>query len=106
WALHLVGAMQVTLACVLAGEPVFALLLAAYVLCGLWSLALFYLQREQQKAVGVTSLSPTADRRPPTDYQVPWRALGLWPAGRWTFAIFLFALVLFLIAPRGGNSYW
>src|SRR4029077_10096049 len=45
WWLHTVGLLEVALACVLAAEPLFGVLLFAYLTCALWSLSLYYLHR-------------------------------------------------------------
>src|SRR5262249_7979870 len=100
WALHLIGLMQVALACVLTGEPMFGALLVAYLLCGVCSLALFYLHREQQDAGGSTQY---AVRSPAP---VPWRTLGLWLTGRWSLVILFFGLLLFLVVPRADEVRW
>lgn len=47
WSLQLIGLLEVALACVLAAEPFFAVLLAGYLVCSSCSLALFYHYREQ-----------------------------------------------------------
>jgi transglutaminase-like putative cysteine protease len=50
WVLHIIGLMQVALACILASEPVFSLFLIAYLVCALWSLMLFFQYREMYRA--------------------------------------------------------
>src|SRR5262249_14121433 len=47
WLLQGLGLLTVGLGCVLAGEMLFGMLLAAYLVCALWWLAVFYLRREQ-----------------------------------------------------------
>src|SRR5262249_44719629 len=90
------------LACVLAGQAFFGVLLSVYGLCALWSLALFYLQREQQVAEGS---SPTRQAVKSSAF-VPWSSLGLWPAARWGAATLALGLPLFLLLPRGGEARW
>src|SRR5262249_41167424 len=46
WWLHGLGLMAVALASTMADEAVFGILILAYVACGVWSLALFWLCRE------------------------------------------------------------
>src|SRR5262245_47000249 len=47
WVIHTIGLMMVTLGCVLAAEPLFGVLVILYMAALLWSLALFYLVREE-----------------------------------------------------------
>jgi hypothetical protein len=48
WRLQGLGLLQVSLACVLAQDTTLALLVLAYLVCGLWCLTLFHLQIEDR----------------------------------------------------------
>jgi transglutaminase-like putative cysteine protease len=100
WLLHTVGLMEVILACVLAAEPLFGVLLLAYVICALWSLSLFHSYRERLRAGGdVTLPLPTQRGRLP--------GLGvILPAIGWSCLLLALALPLFLLTPKLGESAW
>src|SRR6266852_9121173 len=49
WYLHLIGLIQVAVSCVLVVEPHFGLWLLAYTVSAFWSMAIFYLHRENAK---------------------------------------------------------
>jgi transglutaminase-like putative cysteine protease len=95
WLLHGMGLLIAALACVLGGDPVFSLLLCLYAGAAIWSLTLYYFQREQARAV---TSKPSA--------LIPWRTLGLLPAMRWLLAVTAFALLLALLTPRVGEALW
>ncbi len=110
WTIQTLGLMMVTLACVLAGDPLFGLILVLYLAALLWSLALFYLLRAQALCRGGTSgqvplfasmLAPKANYAP-----LPWRFLGLGRVSAWTVAVLFAGIGLFLIVPRQGNWQW
>src|SRR5712692_8362534 len=61
WLLHTVGLMEVILACVLASEPLFALLLFIYLICAVWSLSLFHAYRDRLRS---GEALPAASARP------------------------------------------
>jgi hypothetical protein len=94
WQLHAVGLMEVILACVLAVEPFFGLLLFAYLVCGLWSLLLFYRYREHDRACA-TNAPP---RRPGLS--------AFWQATLWAPAVGGVALGLFLLTPPLTSGHW
>lgn len=94
WTLHLMGLLLVGLGCVLAGDRSFGLLLAAYLLCALWCLALFYLHRGLAR-----SQRPAAGR-------VPWRYLGLGRAAAWLAVAAAAAVLLAVVTPRLGQAHW
>jgi hypothetical protein len=125
WLLQTIGFLEVALACVLAGEALFGILLFAYMLCGLWSLGLFQLARlrgrfplepapsQKSEVRGQRSdegPSLTSDLRPLTSdlgpLRVPWRWIGLARATRWAVAAAALGLVLFLLAPRQADTIW
>jgi hypothetical protein len=85
WRLHGLGLLQVGLGCVLATGPAFGVLLPAYLACGLASLALHY-------------------RLPGSDARVAWW-LGPFTL-RWTLAVAVPALALFLLTPRRDEAPW
>lgn len=86
WFLHAMAFMSVALSCTLDNDFLFGLLLLPYLLCGLWSLSLFYLYRGTAQT-GVRG-------------RVPWRALGTWQAGRRGLLLLPVALAAFLLTPR------
>jgi hypothetical protein len=94
WLLHTVGLMEVILACVLASDPLFGLLLFGYVVCSLWSLSLFYVYRERLRAGAESHAGAPIALRPLR------RAFG------WSVLAGLVALALFLLTPPLGESAW
>src|SRR5262249_24101473 len=105
WMIHVIGLMEVTLGCVLAGEPLFGLLLLLYLACALWCLHLFHLCREQQR-VGAGQHARSGAPRPsafPGPRPVAPTFLG---TGRLALGILGVGVLLFLIAPRKGDSHW
>ena len=102
WVLQGMGLLQVALACVLAADPHFGLLLAGYVVCGVTCLAL-------RHAAGIER--PDAERG--TFPVAASRASFAVPVGPflrrpfvWTPAIGILAGVLFLATPRGNWQSW
>lgn len=107
WGLHGVGLLEVTLACVMATEALFGVLLFLYLMCVLWSLALFYLHREQQRAEGRERVRAAHGLRATARLSAlrrgvlsPLRSL------RWALTVGGLAFLLFLLLPRGGESTW
>lgn len=92
WGLHIGACIEVTLACVLASEPVFAALLLVYLASALWSLSLFHLCREEQRLDGVRVGESSS--------------LPAWFACRWAVVASAFAALLFLCTPQGSDSTW
>src|SRR5262249_48038889 len=90
WALHGIGLVCVALGCVMADDSTFGGLLVLYLLCGVWSLGLFYQYREQQQAV------PRSAGRP-----LP-RLLQVFA---WIGPMIVVALVGFFYTPRSGNNW-
>jgi protein-glutamine gamma-glutamyltransferase len=111
WIVQTIGLMLVTLGCVLAGDPLFAGLLIGYLTCLLWCLALFHVYRARRPA-GMLALFTAADvvvgsrSEPTTLGDVPWRFLGVGKVLRWSAAILLVGLPLFVLLPRSGSSQW
>jgi protein-glutamine gamma-glutamyltransferase len=110
WMLHALALVQVVLACVLALSTrldrenlLFPSLLTLYVVSGVWSMVIFYLQREL-----VAAAPPERVRTatlPVTPRAIsPWRSLGLLPSLAWFVGAFLIALVLFFLMPRPGHD--
>ena len=108
WAIQTIGLMMVTLACVLAAESLFGLVLIVYFAALLWTLALFYLIRQEALSRGPDhenrTLFGALDGQPPLP--LPWTRLGLGRVLRWTAGVVVFGLVLFFIAPRQPNMQW
>jgi hypothetical protein len=113
WVLHLLGLMQVALACVLALEPIFLLALLAYLTVTIWSLSLYFQYREQLLSMLANDarnrvLSPSAN--PPLNWGLSGPAagktLGLGLASRRTFALALLAIVVFFLTPRVNSTQW
>jgi protein-glutamine gamma-glutamyltransferase len=93
WLLQTLGMLLVALGCVLAGDLVFGVLLAVYVLCAVWALTRFYLER------GTRAPGPAPGASP--------YLLGHLPAaGRWVAASAGIALLLFLLLPRTPQHQW
>ena len=99
WTLQTIGLMMVTLACVLAGDTAFGLLLFLYLVCLVWCLAGYYQARERCHAAGLGLQAPlfgdggTDPRRS--------RALPeLGSAFRWSLAVGFFSLLMFFAAPH------
>lgn len=101
WLLQGMGLLQVGLGCVLANDIFFGVLLLAYLASGLWFLTIFYLQRE---------LSPL-EPETPSDLREAAGSFArtprlFWPVGRWTLAVGLASVALFLLIPRFGATQW
>jgi transglutaminase-like putative cysteine protease len=105
WLIHTIGLMEVTLGCVLAGEPLFGLLLLLYLVCALWCLHLFHLYREQQRVAAAQPAGPGAPGAGAPPRTRP-RAPTLFGTGRLALGILGVGLLLFLVAPRKGDSHW
>jgi hypothetical protein len=103
WVIQTMGLMVVTLGCVLAGDPLFAGLMLAYLASLLWCLALFQLYRARRPADG--PLFTPADALWVAS-PMPWRCLGLDRSLRWSSAVMLIGMPLFLMMPRSTNSQW
>lgn len=108
WVIQTIGLMMVTLACVLAAEPLFGVLLVAYLAALVWSLALFYLVREEacSRTLAPGTLSLFTALEPAALPLLPWRHLGLGRVARWSALVVVCGLALFLVAPRHDNSQW
>ena len=68
WWAQLIGLACVGLSCVLADDPIFGVLLLAYLVAGLWCLSLFLLYRQCLTRTGTPSLARAADLWP--DWQL------------------------------------
>jgi hypothetical protein len=102
WYLHGIGFLQVTLASVLGVEPLLGVLLFAYLACGVWSLILFHLRREQHRESSQSAGGPSRAPAPPAR-PTPRRLFGWQKAARWALAFAAGGLALFLLIPaRGG----
>src|SRR5438132_1742609 len=110
WYIHSIGLIEVAVGCVLIVEPYFGTMLLGYILCAFWSLALFYMFREQirvrRTSVLVTNEASVAPQSiiPSTGDKVPWRRLGVWLAARNALSAVGVALVLFFVTPQHGTT--
>jgi transglutaminase-like putative cysteine protease len=93
WGLQGIGLIAVALACALTGDPLFGVLLFAYLTSGLWSLILFYYYRLGRMAGGAAGRVASAPR-------------SLTQAGRWAVLATIPALTLFLCTPRVTEARW
>jgi hypothetical protein len=105
WLLQTIGFLQVTLACVLAKDPLFSVFLFAYLAAGLWCLSLLQLHSGQE-ACGARSAEREAQDASRSALRVPWRMLGLWLAGRRALVAGVSGFLFFLIVPRQGDVAW
>jgi transglutaminase-like putative cysteine protease len=112
WLLQTIGFLEVALACVLAGEMLFGLLLFSYLACGLWSLSLYQLARLrgrfplQDKPESPPLVGMDNGNRRVVPQCVPWRLLGVGKACLWALTAGILGLVLFLLAPRQIDTVW
>jgi transglutaminase-like putative cysteine protease len=95
WQLQTIGLLQAALACLLGGDPLFGLLLCAYLLSALWWLMLFSLHRQHAR-----------DSAPLRPLLVPWRWGGVPRVGRWLALALASGVLLALVTPRIGSSQW
>jgi transglutaminase-like putative cysteine protease len=113
WSLHLIGLLQVALACVLAGDPVFGLLLFGYLTAASWSLMLFHQYREAQavsapasrsrEPSGTLPLVPLASGHLQARLGV---IAGLALSTRRAVVLALLGTSLFLLTPRWSRTQW
>jgi len=100
WFLYGISFVAVALACALDSDFVFGLLLLAFVGCGLWSLAIFYLWCGARfpRAGQPTSAALAAP--------VPWLGSGIWQALCRCVVIAGLAFVFFSLTPRAALAPW
>jgi hypothetical protein len=96
WQLQAMGLLIVALACVLGHDPLVGVLLSAYFISALWSMALFALHRQPR---GEGSASRQV-------YMVPWRGYGVPRAISWMAAAIIGGVLLTLVTPRLSSSQW
>lgn len=114
WALQIIGLMMVTLACVLAAEPLFLVLCLLYLGAGLWWLSLYHLFESELKSIGPNPETNQANLGPASSLLAPRancrllsrRDLGLGLTLRGTVALTVLGLALFLFLPRFSNWQW
>lgn len=94
WGLHGIGLIAVALGCALTGDPVFGILMLAYVVSAIWSLLLFYYFRELQNSGDSTRPGILRPRR------------SLARATSWAAVTLLLAMALFLVTPRTTEARW
>ncbi len=104
WLLHMLGLIQIALACVLDRDLFFGFLLLCYVVVTLWSLMLFHLHRES--AAFCTEPPPVKGqaRQAPRASLSPWKLLGLRQMGGWALVGIFGGLLLFFLVPRPGQG--
>ncbi len=101
WGLHIIGLMEMALACILGGDPEFSIWLLAYAASALWSLVLFSLYREALR--DESSLAPTTSVSSVTR---PLRIWGTWFTAKRLVIIVALTFLLFLVTPRHSNERW
>ncbi len=110
WYIHSIGLIEVAVGSVLIVEPYFGTMLLGYILCAFWSLALFYMYREQMKVkrsfLAVSATASVAPKLivPETGDEVPWQHLGVWLTARKALTATGVALVLFFVTPQHGTT--
>ena len=105
WSLQLIGLLEVALACVLAAEPFFAVLLAGYLVCSSCSLALFYHYREQlrMRDAEQAGMAAGAGGAMPV---MRWRRWTLAVQGGRTGLLIALGVSFFLLTPRWSGTQW
>ncbi len=109
WVIQTMGLMMVALAAVLADEQSFGGLLVLYLGSLIWSLALYYPVRERALLRNAKDASPTPlfdlsrQRSGPAPLG---RGCGLFRLVGWTMTVAALGFVLFMAAPRQGQSQW
>ena len=93
WSLQGIGLIAVALGCALAGDPPFGMLLLGYLICFVWSTALFFYYR--QSRAGLQLPEPIQPR--------PWL---LARSGVLTAVAMGAAFLVFLATPRFGDASW
>lgn len=105
WALHLMAFFGVALAASQDSDFFLSFLLLGYLVCMIWSLACFYLYRENLLAW--KSRQPKGKPSSPTvPAALPFRWLGLLLAVRRAAGILAVVLVVYLVTPRHAVSFW
>src|SRR5205085_1113662 len=104
WALYMMGFAGVALAASLDSDFHLSFLLGAYLACVLWSMACFYLHRENEAAKSGRAAKAKAPSRTPAQPTVPpvlpWRWLGLGQAGRRAVVMVVVVVIGYLLTPR------
>jgi protein-glutamine gamma-glutamyltransferase len=105
WALHLMAFSGVALAASQDSDFLLSFLLLGYLVCMLWSLACFYLYREDLFAW--RSRQPKGNASAPANSPaLPWRWLGLLLAVRRAAVILAVVVLFYLLTPRHAVSSW
>lgn len=92
WTMYGLAVIAVALGCAMAGDALFGIVLAAWVVSFVWSLILFqYDQRMRESHHTPGEAAPS--RRPPMVQAV-----------RWSSGLAVVSLALFLLSPRPANS--
>jgi hypothetical protein len=108
WLLQGFGFTMAILAAALESDFLLGFFLVAYLVSSLWTLACFFLYREQSAArPPVQSVRPAEPPSvPPAATVLPWCWLGLVQAGRRTLALGVVAIVLYVFLPRHIAASW
>lgn len=102
WVIYGMGLLAVGLGCLLESDFPLGLLLIGYTFTSAWSLGLFYLHREQLRALRGHRAEPRVQPVP----VVPWRYLGLVQTARRFALVVGVAAVLFVLTPRHLGLGW
>jgi len=113
WVVQGLGLILTALACVLASEPRFGLLLLAYLACGIWHLSLFHLHRELAVVSRMEPRLESRGREEPgsrllagAPSALRFAASSLARTAIWTLWVLVIGLPLYLVLPRQGYSSW
>ncbi|MBL8796705.1 MAG: transglutaminase domain-containing protein [Planctomycetia bacterium] len=102
WVIYGMGLLAVGLGCLLESDFPLGLLLAGYAFTSVWSLSLFYLQREHWRTQRPAAVPQPSSPAPP----VPWRYAGLGQAVRRCLLACAMAALLFVVTPRHLGLGW
>jgi len=92
WAMYGLSVIAVALGCAMAGDALFGILLAAWVVVFVWSLILFQYDQRMRESYH-TPGEAVPSRRPTVVLAV-----------RWSLGLAVASLALFLLSPRPGGS--
>lgn len=104
WVFQMISLVIVTLACILAGDVWFFVLLAVFLASLLWCMSMFFLERQkvQSNAAGDAAESPLFGH----ESGVPEMILGTTRIFRWTLVVLGLGLLMFFATPRFSDFQW